>query len=464
MRYAREGFVINKDLEPIHLHPSIQQLYDHNHNTESVYLKRFHSLAPHVAEAAVSPRCPEDERLNHFLTKCSVNSARSRIKSHCNSAMISLLYTVVQDNFPEHLLHLPSILSAQMSYPLVSMCRSNPNNRLHNWNFTYAILRKLRLPIFDPLSLPLCWCGQTHDCYGDHIFCCSENNKKMAHNIIVDGWAHALQPVLATAGYIEPTSTLVTERANLIECSPGAKPLDLCFDIDPSRPTSTLPPCSYPTIGGDVTIAPPVPTTLVPDSENVIDTVTAIADTHLQTKERGKYARAAREDTVTGEKVPGERVIGQLLDRRIVLLAMVIDPHGRFGPILEKFLFDINPRKLLTFCNPRWPKPNAQRMYDLAHDSTCPSGIIPTATAVWRESKPRRFYGHSYTAPTPREHTLQQMGLVVTKAFGLHLRNSTRRMGIKPPRATDAPTLVDAVGIPEILFPDIPHITSPLAG
>ena len=97
-------------------------------------------------------------------------------------------------------------------------------------------------------------------------------------------------------------------------------------------------------------------------------------------------------------------------------------------------------------------------------DSTCPSGIIPTATAVWRESKPRRFYGHSYTAPTPREHTLQQMGLVVTKAFGLHLRNSTRRMGIKPPRATDAPTLVDAVGIPEILFPDIPHITSPLAG
>ena len=40
-------------------------------------------------------------------------------------------------------------------------------------------------------------------------------------------------------------------------------------------------------------------------------------------------------------------------------------------------------------------------------------------------------------------------------------------MGIKPPSqatATDAPTLVDAVGIPEILFPDIPHITSPLAG
>ena len=90
-----------------------------------------------------------------------------------------------------------------------------------------------------------------------------------------------------------------------------------------SRPTSTLATCNF---RGDVTIAPPVPTTLILDSENVIDTITAIAEKYLQTKEQGKYARAAREDTVDGEKVPGEQVIGQLLDMRIILLMMVIDP------------------------------------------------------------------------------------------------------------------------------------------
>ena len=56
------------------------------------------------------------------------------------------------------------------------------------------------------------------------------------------------------------------------------------------------------------------------------------------------------------------------------------------------------------------------------------------------------------------------MGLVVTKAFGLHICMSTRRMGAKLPWATDATIPVDAVGIPEVLFPDISHITSPIAG
>lgn len=284
----------------------------------------------------------------------------------------------------------------------------------------------------------------------------------MAHNIIVDGWAAALQPALALAGHILPTSTLSTERANLVECSPCAKPLDLCFDIDPTPSTSDQPPCPYPTIGGDITIAPPIPATPIPDSEDVIETVTAIAATHLQTKERGKYVRPAREDKVTGVKVPGEQVIGQLLDRRIILLAMAIDPHGKWGPAMDWFLFHIRPRKLLTFGNATHPKPNAQRMYDLAHDAQCPSGIIPHAASAWRENKTRRFFGHTYTAPTPREHTLQQMGLVVTKAFGLHLRNSTRKMGTEHRDPLDI-TLVDDIGVPESEFLESP-ITLPLEG
>ena len=33
----------------------------------------------------------------------------------------------------------------------------------------------------------------------------------------------------------------------------------------------------------------------------------------------------------------------------------------------------------------------------------------------------------------PHEHTLQQLGLVITKAHGLHLRNASRKMGACPP-------------------------------
>ena len=51
-----------------------------------------------------------------------------------------------------------------------------------------------------------------------------------------------------------------------------------------------------------------------------------------------------------------------------------------------------------------------------------------TASINWKQNKTRKFYGHSYTAPTPKEFTLQQIGLSVTKAFALHLRNSTRKM------------------------------------
>ena len=98
------------------------------------------------------------------------------------------------------------------------------------------MLRKLRLPIFDPANLPACSCGATHGFYGDHAFYYVQSNKKMlAHSIIVEGWVKALQPALATAGYILPTATLATEREHVVECSPGAKPLDLCFDIDPAH-------------------------------------------------------------------------------------------------------------------------------------------------------------------------------------------------------------------------------------
>ena len=62
------------------------------------------------------------------------------------------LYATLLDT--PHVHHLLSLLSVHMSYPLIAMSRSNPSHRLKNNVFTYAILRKLRLPLWNPADLP----------------------------------------------------------------------------------------------------------------------------------------------------------------------------------------------------------------------------------------------------------------------------------------------------------------------
>ena len=55
----------------------------------------------------------------------------------------------------------------------------------------------------------------------------------------------------------------------------------------------------------------------------------------------------------------------------------------------------------------------------------------------------------------PRDHTLQQMGLIITKAYSLHLRNATRKMGDEPPRLPLVPpppgfTYADIINLPVV--------------
>ena len=86
-------------------------------------------------------------------------------------------------------------------------------------------------------------------------------------------------------------------------------------------------------------------------------------------------------------------------------------------------------------------------MYDMAVNPPCPTGILTTASIKWQQSNPSTFYGHSYTAPTPKEYTMGRIGLTITKAFALQIRNANQKFGTKPPRRnTETPpqTNVDA--------------------
>ena len=88
----------------------------------------------------------------------------------------------------------------------------------------------------------------------------------------------------------------------------------------------------------------------------------------------------------------------------------------------------------------------AEEIYESATTHPCPTGIVHLVSKHWRISSRTTFYGDSYLAPTPNEWTLQQIGILITKAFTLHLRRSgssvainTRRTSQRIPRQYGPP-------------------------
>jgi len=142
-----------------------------------------------------------------------------------------------------------------------------------------------------------------------------------------------LQQVIATAEYILPTSKIEIEKPHLVVCDKGARPFDLSFDIDPNPSPHAPAPCTYTTIGSNVMITPPVPPSNFTTSDDVIESVTAASEPHLQTREQKNFMRDGKKDTATGEYIAGkQRVMCNLVQTKVVLIPMSIDPHGNWGP------------------------------------------------------------------------------------------------------------------------------------
>jgi hypothetical protein len=292
--------------------------------------------------------------------------------------------------------------------------------------FTIAIRRKLRLPVHTEQNTLTCICSQIHDKWGDHTFKCKRISKKSAHDIIQDTWATGLQPALSTAGYIKPTTKLDIERRNIRTSDTGAQPFDFSFDPDPNISPDLNTQCPYTTIGADITIANSCNATYSFDQlEDAVSSLTAIADKHLQFFERNKLKRKTKRDD-SGEQniIPGGTVIGDLISQNMILLPIAIDPHGRWGPITENFLNLTSKPLEYTF---RSDRPHALTMFQRATTSPSPIGILRTANSIWKTTKQRPFFGYSYTSPTPKIFTLQKLGLGITKAFALHIRNAHQK-------------------------------------
>ncbi len=127
--------------------------------------------------------------------------------------------------------------------------------------------------------------------------------------------------------------------------------------------------------------------------------------------------------------IQGDAVIGDLLRQNMILIPFAIDPHGRWGPILDNFLFSSKCSSNYTFPESR---PNAKLMFCRATTQLCPLGILKTADHIWKKTKNRQFFGYSYTAPSPSIYTIQKLGLGITKAFTTHIRNATKACEQEP--------------------------------
>ena len=77
----------------------------------------------------------------------------------------------------------------------------------------------------------------------------------------------------------------------------------------------------------------------------------------------------------------------------------------------------------------------------------CPTGIH-IAHKCWTASKPKHqlYYGHFHTAPTCKDYYLQKVGLVISNAIAIHIRDAktVKLLPFIANDTTDPPTATDA--------------------
>ncbi len=266
--------------------------------------------------------------------------------------------------------------------------------------------------------------------FGDHIFKCTRISKIGVHNTICNGFAQALDPVLSTAEYVPPNTTVDMEPILYLPSDPHSRPFDLSFDPYPALPPLISYSCTSTTVGADITISSlPPKLSIIPSSPDVLQVITANADSHLQKCKSKKLGRINKTNASTSIITRGDTLIGDLLHWNMLLMPFAIDPLGRFGPLLQHFLFGHHPAPLLWFPPSR---PNATQMYRKLLQYPSPKGILLLTNHNWLLHPTQHFYGHSYLAPTPSITTVQSLGVSLTKAFAHHIQYASQKFTPSP--------------------------------
>ena len=432
IRYAEKGFDLQYDKHPTILHPSLTALYSLRGNPTSTILKNFYHLLGDVATPATHAAC--DDPIHFILAKGSFKSARDRLRQAASQRRRATLYRIARPSLRPLL---DEILIPDSSWPIVGMNRSRPQNRRQADLLLINMQMKLHLEIYNPDNLPKCLCGATIDAHSLHTFSCRRVSKKIMHDRINAASREPTETILISAGVLARGSKVTLECKKVLPEMPGLRPLDCSWRPSHLSNHANLAPSTLSMCGIDYTITPPVGHR-PPSHSNAATTsnLPAPADKHLSEKERKKLMRDGACDQYTHTSWSGDEIIGEMLKARIGLLPYAISPHGRPGPMAQRWLYGGWSAPAYKFPTSR---PNARLMYNTVMSPAAPIGIIPLATANWKRTKCKRqhFYGHTYTCPTPKEYYQQRMGLGIANAVAMHVRDVTLGHMIEPSDSND---------------------------
>ena len=160
----------------------------------------------------------------------------------------------------------------------------------------------------------------------------------------------ALPPILPTKPKSQKTRRgrelgLALESSHLSNILDlGANPLDLSFNVDPSPLLSAPATCEYSCVSDDVTRTSPVQTFDLSVSTKVIESSMNADNDHLQQKEKQKLMWDSKTGTVTYGKIEGDRAIGELIGKLIILIPMIMDPHEQLCPFMVRFFIGTSPK------------------------------------------------------------------------------------------------------------------------
>ena len=348
-----------------------------------------------------------------FLHRTSFPWARETLRHHASEQyLIHLL-----ESSPDDVLHtIPGMLLQHMSLPLVSMSRSNIKNRLDNKSFDIALKSKLRIPIYNESSRPLCFCGTRIDCHADHYFSCGEYKKTRCSNKFRDTTKFVMKRICPTAQYCNSANNVERELTNRVKETASKRPFDWSFVINHIKAAELKGTSPLSEIGFDVTvISPSTPDNL---QENACPFNNSIS--LLEEGERKKFAReGADTDKSTGITLSGDQFIGKLYDSNKGFIPQSMDRWGNMGPLFKRFL--VGDREAPVPQNYPTSRPYARKMNERACSYDVPYGILNTANKCWQQSHPDVWYGDSYMDSNPKSWALQQLGLGFTKAITEHI-------------------------------------------
>jgi len=113
------------------------------------------------------------------------------------------------------------------------------------------------------------------------------------------------------------------------------------------------------------------------------------------------------------------------------------DANGQLGPMFQCTLYRTIPPPIPPRKQFKSNRPNTKAMYERATSIPAPCGILLEAEADnnWKQtqkSQPtaRRFFGHSYMAPTPSITTIQQIGIGIVHAYSSLILKATQNFKI----------------------------------